>query len=535
MKWRVVATAPAVVAAALTCRLLAAFVRSDFSYRLVAEQSRAGSAWYYRLAGAWASAEGSLLVLTGIVAVIGMAGTWRTPRPMYVVAATTAALLAIVSVAAWPFNRSAVPATRGIGLTPILEHPAMAVHPPLLYAGFAAALVPYARAVADPIGDRAADRTWLRRAIGALTAAMALGAFWSYAEQGWGGYWAWDPVENSSFAVWLALLAATHVMATRPGRRVALLAATGPWCVVLLGSAASRSGTVPSVHAFADATAVGASLLAVGGITAAVVAVCVARAPAAGAGGAPPLVRTQLALVLGVLVIVAGGVLVPFLARLVDVDAIVTGRFYAPVVLPFALAALVVLAVLARRRSPRAPKVPGWAWIAHGAVVLAVAGVLWSTLDRTTTVGLGPGASVDVLGVRLEHEGVQVLAGPRPGSQVVRANLRADGEPIAPSLVTYPERGGVLAETALRTGLTRDVRIGLLRADDRQMVLVEVRTRPAMLLVWLGAAGIAGASLAGGQGSGRGSSSARRARLRSNNAVTVSAWAGAGPDGTSTR
>ena len=523
MRWRLATTVPAVVAGALTVRLLAAFQRSDFSYRLVAEQSRADSAWYYRLAGAWASAEGSLLVLTGIVAVVGLVGTWRDGAAARVAAAVTTGLLAIVAGAAWPFDRSLVPATRGLGLTPILEHPAMAVHPPLLYVGFAATVVPFARAVSGRLGDPGRDRRWRQGSLAALTLAITLGAFWSYAEQGWGGYWAWDPVENSSFAVWLALVAAVHLAADPSPRRrpdrTARVVAGAPWCVVLAASAASRSGAVPSVHAFAEAATVGWSLAAATVVSGLALAVPMLRPPTVptraatstaatstiatsttAANGAPnvpvdlgPPLRSQVALTIGAFAVVAIGILVPFLARAAGTELVVTGRFYARILLPVAVVALGLLAWVALDPARRVA-LPGRAWIAHAAVALVVVGVLASTRDHVTSVGLARDETVVVLGLEVTNHGVTVEPGTRPGSQVVRADLEVDGRRLSPSLVTAPERGGVLSETALRSGLRRDVRVGLIRADDAGRVVIEVRTRPGMVLVWTGALALAGSA-----------------------------------------
>ena len=136
-------------------------------------------------------------------------------------AAATVLVLALVDVLlASPFGRLDVPATIGFGMNPILEHPAMAIHPPMLYAGLAAAGGAAVVAVGAPDPWPVARR-WLLASVALLTAAMTLGAAWSYMEQGWGGYWAWDPVENTSLLVWMAALVAIHAApALAPGRGV---------------------------------------------------------------------------------------------------------------------------------------------------------------------------------------------------------------------------------------------------------------------------------------------------------------------------
>ncbi|MEZ5216652.1 MAG: cytochrome c biogenesis protein CcsA [Ilumatobacteraceae bacterium] len=138
--------------------------------------------------------------------------------------ATTAAWLLVSLTVASPFERLDVPAIAGAGLTPILEHPAMAIHPPLLYLGLSMLSVP-AMAVLVTGGqptpaESARLRRWTLAALAVLTVALVLGAWWSYSEQGWGGYWAWDPVENASLVAWLATVAALHAGGGTASRRV---------------------------------------------------------------------------------------------------------------------------------------------------------------------------------------------------------------------------------------------------------------------------------------------------------------------------
>lgn len=503
MKQRVAATVPVVVAGGLLVHLGRAFLADDFSLRIVAEQSHAGAPWFERLSGLWASAEGSLLLFTAVVAAVGWAGTRGRGRPGGAVGASVLGLLVVLRAVAWPFERLDVPATGGLGITPILDHPAMMIHPPVLYAGFAAALVPFARAV----GGTGPARRWLLASFALLTAAMALGAWWSYAEQGWGGYWAWDPVENGSLLVWLTVLLALHAPAAgAPTRRRAVIDGA-PWVVALAVSAASRSGAVPSVHAFADASAVGWSLTAAAAGSAVVLVAAVVRgptgaAPAAGpaAGTVGALVGVQQALVAGAAAVVAGGIAVPFGAELLGTGPVgVTGRFYAPLLATMAVAAVVALAWLAARPGGRTAA----AWVAHAGFVLVVAGSLASTADHVAEATIVPGAPIELLGARVANEGVVVEPGERPGSQVVRARLVVDGTVLTPALVSFPERGGVLSETDRRLGWWRDLRVSLVRADDRGRVLVEVRSRPGMNLVWAGAASMAAGSVVRGRGRGR--------------------------------
>ena len=453
-------------------RLAVAFLGNELKWRYVAEQSRRDAPWYYRLAGVWGGSEGSLLLFAAIVGLVACIALRRAQRAVvgWFAAATVAALVLINLVFATPFGRLNAPAVRGFGLTPILEHPAMAVHPPLLYAGFGCA---FAAALVALDGRDAA--AWLRRTLAIVTLAMALGGLWSYVEQGWGGYWAWDPVENTSLLVWLGALIAIHIPA-RP--RLALLA----WVAVLAGAPLVRSGAVPSVHSFAEQASVGWALLLLS--VASVIALAFVhshtdsarqRTNAEGKGGD----RVPAMIGAAVFALVAVGTFAPVLIDVVrSRPAVVRGEFFSRTVGPLALIAVPFLAWRLRLRRSRLVHI--------GALVLLI-GIAASTFDRQELVTLAAGDSVNAAGLHVVNNGVDVEPGPRADVSQVVATLRVNGWVMRPALVAYPERGGVLAETEVVSRPWRDVQVTLVDANDLGTVRVIVRQRPLMWLVWLGA------------------------------------------------
>ncbi|MCE9621263.1 MAG: cytochrome c biogenesis protein CcsA [Actinomycetia bacterium] len=451
-------------------RLAFAFLGIELQWRYVAEQSRRDAPWYYRLAGVWGGSEGSLLLfvaIVGLVACIALRSA-RCATVGWYATAMVGGLLAINVVFASPFGRLDAPAVRGFGLTPILEHPAMAIHPPLLYAGFGCA---FAAALVALDGRDA--MAWLRRTLAIVTLAMALGGLWSYVEQGWGGYWAWDPVENTSLLVWLGALIALHLPA-RP--RMAMLA----WVAVLAGAPLVRSGSVPSVHSFAEQASVGWALLALS-IAAVIVLTRLAR-PIAFVRSRTDSARqrTNAALIgAAVFAIVALGTFAPVLIDVVrSRPAAVRGEFFSRTVGPLAFVAVPFLAWRLRLRRSR---------LVHlGALVLLI-GIAASTFDRHETITLAAGEATEAAGLHVVNTGVDVEPGPRADVSQVVATLEVNGWTMRPALVAYPERGGVLAETAIVSRPWRDVQITLLDANDLGTVRVTVRQRPLMWLVWLGA------------------------------------------------
>jgi cytochrome c-type biogenesis protein CcmF len=190
-----VAVTSAGVATAVLARAL---VTGDYTLAYVADFSRRDASAAFRLAGLWGGMAGSLLWLAALVGVAGLAAAWRLDderRPWLaaVTGTTVAVLLGLAVVFADPFARLAVPAVDGAGLTPILEHPAMLYHPPLLYLGLATLVGPFSLTVAALVDGRLDDtwlatvRRWSLVPWTLLGVGMVAGAHWAYVELGWGG------------------------------------------------------------------------------------------------------------------------------------------------------------------------------------------------------------------------------------------------------------------------------------------------------------------------------------------------------------
>ena len=248
--------------------LESAFLRSDFHYTVVVSHSSTTTPWYYRLAAMWSSQEGSLLLWLTLLSVWSSVALLVIGRRMRdVVPYATAVLLgfgaffsALLIFTAQPFARVAVAASEGIGLNPLLRHPSMMIHPVMLYSGYTLFTVPFAFAIGALIVRRV-DSEWIRATrfytLGAWLAlgiGVLLGARWSYAELGWGGYWAWDPVENASLLPWLTGTAFLHSAMVQEKRgmlkvwNASLVLATGVLCII--GTFLVRSGILDSIHAF---------------------------------------------------------------------------------------------------------------------------------------------------------------------------------------------------------------------------------------------------------------------------------------------
>ncbi|MFT3863311.1 MAG: cytochrome c-type biogenesis CcmF C-terminal domain-containing protein [Solirubrobacterales bacterium] len=264
-----------------------AFATNDFSFKIVAEHSSKETPMFYKLAAMWSSQEGSLLLWAFVLSVCASLALYATRHKLReIVPWANAVMMAIgaffiglmlFAPEVNPFHAYAadqVPRD-GIGLEPLLQHPSMMIHPPMLYSGYVAWTVPFAFAIGALI-TRRVDAEWLRAtrrfaliAWTFLGFGLLLGARWSYSELGWGGYWAWDPVENAALMPWLLGTAFLHSIMVQEKRgmlkvwNASLIVATYSMC--LLGTFLVRSGVLESIHAFGNDT-VGPYLLAVIGI-----------------------------------------------------------------------------------------------------------------------------------------------------------------------------------------------------------------------------------------------------------------------------
>jgi cytochrome c-type biogenesis protein CcmF len=249
-----------------------AFLRSDFTFATVASHSSTTTPTFYKAAAAWSSQEGSLMLWVWLLSMWSSLVLFLTRKGLRRVAPyATAVLLGFAAFFAsllvfleTPFGLTSGVA-EGNGLNPLLRHPSMMIHPPMLYSGYTLFAIPFAFAVGALVTRQVGAADWIRStrrfALAAwffLGIGILLGARWSYSELGWGGYWAWDPVENASLLPWLTGTAFIHSIMIQEKRgmlkiwNVSLVLATG--ILSILGTFLVRSGVLDSIHAFGAST-----------------------------------------------------------------------------------------------------------------------------------------------------------------------------------------------------------------------------------------------------------------------------------------
>jgi cytochrome c-type biogenesis protein CcmF len=263
----------AILASMAAAVLVYSLLTHDFTLEYVVRTTSRATPWPYRISALWGGMEGSMLFYSAMLLGVGAYGLRRAGEvERRIVAFVGAGLLLLTALASNPFARLDIPAVDGRGLLAILQHPAMIYHPPILYLGLTALVVPFAMVIGAIVRRETDARGWLvpvRRALlfpwTMLALGMVAGANWAYVELGWGGFWAWDPVENTALMPWLAATVFFHTqrVTARDGRlrRWTVFFAALPFALSVLGIYLTRSGATGSIHSFAEDPVVGRILL----------------------------------------------------------------------------------------------------------------------------------------------------------------------------------------------------------------------------------------------------------------------------------
>lgn len=252
------------------CALILAFLNHDFSVKYVADHSSRAMPIWFVAAAFYSGQEGSLLYWALALSILSAIAVWREQDRLRhllgyavgVLMAVETFFLIVLGFVSNPFERLPGALPDGQGLNPLLYDGGMLIHPPMLLLGYASVGVPYAFAMAALLAGQT-DADWMRAtrryalvAWGFLTAGNMLGAWWAYHVLGWGGYWGWDPVENSAIMPWLVMTAYIHGVMVQQRRGMLKLwnmsLVIASFCLAIQGTFVVRSGVISSVHSFAQ-------------------------------------------------------------------------------------------------------------------------------------------------------------------------------------------------------------------------------------------------------------------------------------------
>jgi cytochrome c-type biogenesis protein CcmF len=398
----------------------AALLTDSFELRNVAEYSSSTLSPAYKLTALWGSQAGSLLlwawILSGFASLVVWVNRHRNRELMPIVMAVMMGIgiffLALLSFVTSPFETLAQAPAEGRGLNPLLQNFYMQIHPPMLYLGYVGLSVPFAFAIAALVTRRldtvwiTSIRRWTILSWLFLGTGIVLGAKWAYETLGWGGYWAWDPVENAAFMPWLVATAFLHSVMVQERRgmlkvwNMVLVIMTFSLC--LFGTFLTRSGVIASVHAFGESTLGPFFLAFISAILIGSVALLVTRLP---------LLRSQHSLesylsreaiflfnnllLVGLAFAVFWGTMFPILSEAARGEKITVGQgYYNQVAMPIGIALLILTGVGPlipwRKASPAQLR-------RRFVAPVAVAAVAAVPLLLFTDMGESPAASATVL------------------------------------------------------------------------------------------------------------------------------------------
>ena len=484
-----------------------AFLTFDFSVRYVATNTNLGTPFYYRITGVWGALEGSIILwswMLGLYTLILILRHRDSARELYPWALATmlgilAFFLLVMTFAAPPFQRQVPVAADGRGLNPLLEDTGMITHPVALYLGFTGFTVPFAFAMAALITGRVGDtwlvltRRWTIVAWYFLSLGLLIGGWWSYHVLGWGGYWAWDPVENAAFMPWLTATAFLHSVMIQERRRMLKL-----WNIVLViltfgltlfGTFLTRSGVIASVHAFTQGS-IGALFL---GFLALVMLTALGLVAwrweaLRSQGELDSVVSRESAFLLNNVLLIAAaftvffGTVFPLLSEAVrGVKVSVGAPFFNQVNVPLFLSLLFLMGVgplIAWRRASLENLKKNFLWpvvlgvaAAAAAFVLGVRSAL-AALTFATTVFVGTTIAVDVVRATRARLRVGEALVPAVGGLLRRHNRRYGGFVVHLGIllialgVTGSHAWSVQTEATLRRGETAELAGYRFRFDD---------------------------------------------------------------------
>ncbi len=267
---RIASTVSALLCVLASAILWFLFFQHDYTVAYIFKNSSNDLPLIYRFTAFWSSLEGSHTLWTLLLSLFSVAALWTASRDNeHIMPWVNAALQLVLTWMFYmavshsdPFVRMFPPAGNGQGMNALLQNPYMAIHPPTLFTGYTALAIPYAYSVAALCYGDVTDgwlrttRRWALFAWIALTCGVWLGGRWAYVELGWAGYWAWDPVENSSLIPWLLSTALLHSLIVQEKlghlKRLSIILAVSAFFMSFFGTFLTRSGIVSSVHSFAE-------------------------------------------------------------------------------------------------------------------------------------------------------------------------------------------------------------------------------------------------------------------------------------------
>ncbi|MBR4642846.1 MAG: cytochrome c biogenesis protein CcsA [Selenomonadaceae bacterium] len=395
---------------------------NDFSVEYVAAYSSSTMPTVYKISAFWAGQQGSFLLWLLVHAIAGAVLTFRrTQAAALGIYFLLQSVLVLLVLAKSPFAENPAQVFEGVGLNPLLQDFWMAIHPPIIFVGYALLAVPFALSLGSLLTEASSKvwleeaRKWTLLAWSFLGAGIFIGGYWAYKVLGWGGYWGWDPVENSSLVPWLLAAVLLHLINLARKKSavlsVAHVAATFTYALVIYGTFLTRSGILGdfSVHSFAGSNiglsiALANALVLIGGL--AIIFVKAKELPQGKMydthGEAAFIILLSCLLIIFLAAIVWIGMSMPLLSQLFGEAASVDTDFYVKSTAPIALT-LAALMIFVFVKFSRMISLGGK--ISHVGFLMMLAAIVISSQGETVTQEFQPRAKVSIAGHEVIYEG----------------------------------------------------------------------------------------------------------------------------------
>lgn len=384
------------IALAFSC-LIYAHITSDFSLVNVISHSHTQKPWLYKIAGTWGNHEGSMLLWVLLLVLFGLTSlkdrSQVGPTRLILHSGLNLLFIVFLLLVCDPFQAAVNPPVEGLDLNPLLQDPLLAIHPPFLYAGYVGFVVPFIYIISNvfhqisPSGWLPSMRSMVLIPWTLLSIGLGLGCFWAYYELGWGGWWFWDPVENTALIPWILGLLLLHSLLQNGHQqqtiRVIIVLSILTFISSLVGTLLVRSGLLISVHSFAVDPARGLLLL---GLVSVVLIGCVMlvfnKLPAASKNGAcihrSGFVRTAMLMTFAALFTLVFGTLYPVISAYVGYPLTVGGPYFQMTFVPMMAPIFCLL-----------PFIPWLSWHQEMSIKALIVQVLPSlTLSGFSVIGL---------------------------------------------------------------------------------------------------------------------------------------------------
>ena len=419
---KICAAVSAIFITAASLLLWILIFENDFSVEYVAAYSSTTLPTIYKVSAFWAGQQGSFLLWLLIHAIIGAVLTFRrTQAAVLGIYFLVQSILVLLVLAKTPFAEHPAQVLEGVGLNPLLQDFWMAIHPPIIFVGYALLAVPFALSLGSLLTEAASQRwleearKWTLAAWAFLGAGIFIGGYWAYKVLGWGGYWGWDPVENSSLVPWILAAVLLHLINLARKKSAVLaqahVAATFTYSLVIYGTFLTRSGILGdfSVHSFAGsnigmAIALANALVLIGGL--AIIFVKAKEFPQGelykSYGEASFIILLSCLLLIFIATIVWIGMSMPLLTQLVGEAAAVDSDFYVKSISPIALT-LAALMIYTFVKFGRMLSLGGK--VAHVGFLAMLAAIVISAQGETVTQELQSRAKVLIAGHEVIYEG----------------------------------------------------------------------------------------------------------------------------------